>query len=330
MSVAVTEELVDVYLDLARSGARHEAGRIALQLLDDGVPRERIIEDLLVEAQREVGSRWHNHEYSVVDEHLVTSVSQAVLDALASSDPPGPGGGHVAVACAEGDWHSLPSQLFSELLVGYGQGTTYLGPSSPAADVDAYLERSRPDALVLSCSLALSFVGTAGLIDVAHRHGIPALAGGRALTEQRAAALGADGWAPDVGTAAQLLRSWRERPPTVDPAPTVLDPDALTLDAQAEHLAQQAFYDLTRRFPPMVRYDARQLQRTREDLAYIVRYLAAARIVDDPTVFVEFRGWLTELLAARGVPAEAFTAGIDSLAPFVRPIDPAAHRLATG
>ncbi|CAN5461276.1 cobalamin-dependent protein [soil metagenome] len=325
----MTGELVASYLDLARSGARREAIRMALQLLDDGVPRQRILEELVVVAQREVGLRWHRHEFSAVDEHLVTSVSQGAIEALSTSSPPRATRGLVAVACAEGDWHSLPSLLFSELLGGHGQGTIHLGASSPMEDVDEFLQRRRPDALVVSCSIALSFIGTARLVDAAHRHRLPALAGGRALTSTRAAALGADGWAPDAATAAQLLNTWRDRPPAIDPAPVNLNPDALTLDARAEHLAEQAFDDLARRFPPMADYDARQLQRTREDLAYIVRYLAAARLVDDPSVFIEFRCWLTDLLAARGVPAEALTAGIDSLALLVGPVDASAHQLAT-
>jgi methanogenic corrinoid protein MtbC1 len=329
MSAAIPEDVVNEYLAIALSGARYEAVRFALGLLDEGVPEDTIVTGLLGIAQCEVGTRWHRDEWSTADEHLVTSVSQAVLEALSTTSAGPVVQGAVVVACAEGDWHSLPSQMFAELLRSRGQGTVYLGASTPAEDVADYLARRRPDALAVTCSLALSFTGTAHLIDAAHVNRLPVIVGGGAMTARRASVLGADAWAPDVASAAEVLAGWRAAPPEIDPSPGKLDPAALELEARSEDLAAVAFDELAQRFPPMRRYDARQLRRTREDLAYIVRYLAAARLVDDPAVFTAFRGWLTELLAARGVPERALTAGLASLAPLVREIDEGAYRLAT-
>jgi methanogenic corrinoid protein MtbC1 len=329
LTATIAEDVVHEYLAIALSGARYEAVRFALGLLDDGVPEATIVTDLLGAAQHEVGVRWHHHEWSTADEHLVTSVSQAVLEALSSTGAGAATEGAVVVACAEGDWHALPSQMFAELLRGHGQGTVYLGASTPADDVADYLSRRRPDALAVTCSLALSYLGTARLVDAAHQVGLPVIVGGSALTGERAAALGADAWGPDVGTAAAVLRGWRQAPPVVDRAPVPLDPAALELESQAEELADRAFEDLSRRFPPMRRYDGRQLRRTREDLAYIVRYLAASRLVGDPTVFTSFRSWIVDLLEARGVPERAFTAGAASLAPLVRAVDDQAFQVLT-
>jgi methanogenic corrinoid protein MtbC1 len=319
---------VDEFLGLAWAGRRQAAVRLVLGLLDEGTPAASIVTDLLGAAQHEVGARWFHGEWSAADEHLVTSVAQAALEALITTTPYRDTEGLVVVACAESDWHSLPAQMFAELLRSHGQGTLYLGASTPAEDVASYLERRQPDALTITCNLSLSYFGTARLVDAAHRHGVPVLAGGRALTADRAAALGADAWAPDVRAAAEVLRTWRATPPSVDPAPVRLDPGAVELEARATALADQAFGDLERRFPPMVDYDARQLRRTHEDLVYIVRYLAVTRLVDDPAVFRTFRGWLTELLAHRGVPAAALDAGLASLAPLVREVDERAYRLA--
>jgi len=75
------------------------------------------------------------------------------------------------------------------------------------------------------------------------------------------------------------------------------------------------FSALSARFPRMTTYTPAQLERTREDLAYIVRFIAAARQVDDLAVFIEFLDWLAELLLARGVPIAALVGGLEVLEP---------------
>ncbi|MEX1178005.1 MAG: cobalamin-dependent protein [Nitriliruptor sp.] len=317
------------YLDLASAGRRHDAVRLVLDALDDGVPASVVVTDLVGAAQREVGERWLRAEWSTADEHLVTSVSQAALEAVShakgAASEVGP---TVVVACAESDWHGLPAQMFAELLRDQGLRTFHLGASTPADDVATFVGRRRPDAVAVTCNLALSYLGVARLVDAAHRSGTPAIVGGRAMTAARARVLGADGWAADAEEAASIVRGWvRSAPPVPDEA-TALDAGALALDEAAVSFADVAFDDLERRFPPLVTYDLRQRMRTREDLAYIVRYLAAARLVGDPEVFTDFCGWLTDLLEARGVPPRALAAGIESLLPHLRGIDEGAADLA--
>ena len=321
MPVLLPPRASDSFLDLALAGERARATRLTLDLLEEGFSLPVLVTDLLGAVQREVGARWHRAEIGVADEHLVTGVSQAALGALTATVPHRPGRGTVVLACAEGDWHSLPAQLFGEALRAEGQGVIYLGASSPAEEVSRLIARRRPDALLITCNLALFYPGVAGLADAAHRHGVPVLAGGRALNPARAIALGADAWAADVKSAANLVRSWRLVPPEVDPSPVELVAAAVALDDRAPELGGVAYEALAERFPPMADYDQRQRARTYEDLVYIVRFLAAARLVDDDEVFTSFATWLEELLGARGVPAAALIAGLEVLAPSVRDID---------
>lgn len=327
MTPAIPPTAVADYLDLAAAGEQRRAVRLVVDLLDEGLPAVTLITDLLGAAQHEVGERWQRAVWTTADEHLVTGVSQAALEALAAAAGPGEPQGLVVVACAEGDWHAIASQMFAELLRARGVGVIYLGASTPADDVAAFLARRRPDALAVTCNLALSYPGTARLVDAGHRQGVPVLVGGRALSPERATALGADAYGRDVADAVAILRSWRDEPPTPSVEPVALEQGALELDERARDLADAAFEDLERRLPDLLAYDARQRARTHEDLVYIVRYLAAARLVGDPTVFTEFLGWLEPLLLARGVPARALTAGLESLAPLLRDSDEDAYRL---
>ena len=192
-------------------------------------------------------------------------------------------------------------------------------PASGPLGHPRFLERHRPSALAVSCNLPLFFSGVTRLVDAAHVAGVPALAGGRALQSgpQHAHVLGADGWAPDADGSIVLLRSWQHEPPSSSTAPTRSSVAALELDLRARELASAAFDDLAERLPAMAGYDARQLTRALEDLAYIVQFVAAAQLVDDPSVLREFLAWLVELLGARGVPKNAVVAGLGSLSPLL-------------
>ena len=128
----------------------------------------------------------------------------------------------------------------------------------------------------MSCSLPLYYTGLARLTDAAHLCGVPVLAGGRALRPEHARRLGADGWAADAAGAAQLLNDWLVHGPPDPVIPTPLDPGAVALDAAAHELSVAALDGLMVAYPAMADFPADQLSRTREDLAFIVQYVAAA------------------------------------------------------
>lgn len=329
MTTTASDGNVESFLDLGIAGRQREAVRLVIDLLDAGMPATAVIEQVLRPAQHVVGERWQRGEWTTADEHLVTGATQAALEALATTATPAETDGLVVVVCAEGDWHALPGQMFAESLRARGQGVSFLGASVPVDDIAAFIAQRRPDALAVTCNLALSYLGTARVVDACHRLEVPVLAGGRALTADRARRLGADGWAPDVQAAADLLRAWRDRPPVVDVRSVRLDPGALELHRQAASLSELAFERLEELFPTLADYDQRQRAHTRQDLAYIVQFLAAARLVDDDEVFTTFHQWLESLLRARGVPPSAIAAGLHAIAPLVAGIDEGAHRLAT-
>jgi diguanylate cyclase (GGDEF)-like protein len=322
-------DYVQTYLRDAVRGNRQPAVRLALDLLDQRVSRERIVLDLLAEAQREVGKRWYCNELTPADEHLASGVTAAALDTLMGETSQPAGGNLTVVTCAEGDFHSLAAQMFGELLREYGVGVTVLGASTPADVVAEFLVRSGADSLAISCSVPLFFPGTVRLIDAAHRQGIPVIAGGPAFGSgpRRAERLGADAWALTAADAAAILLGWKSEPPAVSREPTLVDQVALRLDAQADTLGGAAFDSLVARFAPMADYDERRMARTREDLVFIVQFLAATLLAADQAIFGDFLYWLQNLLGQRDVPPQALIAGLEALRPVVEPVDTGAALL---
>ena len=327
---AVPQASVETFLEQAMHNEGASAVRLALDLLEQGASTEDVIVDLLGAAQRESGERWLRNEWTVADEHAVSGIAQRSLDAVANSARPTFKAGSLVVACAEGDWHSLPAQMFAELLRSEGFAVTFLGASTPSDHVARLLVRDRPDALLVTCNLPLFFGGVTGVVDAAHRSGVPVIAGGRALGSgpARARRLGADEWAPDVAGAVNTLRQWADSRPALRSEPTRTDPVAVRLDLDSPLMAAEAFEAMVLSYPWMGALTADQLARTREDLAMIVRFVAAAQLVDDAGVLAEFLDWLTALLRARSVPPTALVAGLEVLAPLLDKTSPAAGALA--
>lgn len=327
MTAASTPSVADRYLDLALAGDVEQAVAVTLARLAQGGSAEAVLDEVLVPAQRELGDRWHRNEIGVADEHVASHTAYAVLYALADTmSTPAPTG-RVVIGCAEGDWHGLTTHILALALRTRGFAVSVLGASTPADHLARFLERHRPDAFVVSCSLPLYYSGVARLADAAHRCGVPVVAGGRALRPDRARRLGADGWAADAAGAALLLHEWQvQRPPDLE-IPTRLDLAAVELDVLAHGLSDAALDELMLAFPAMAGYSTERLLRTREDLAFIVQYVAAAKLVDDPDVLTDFLAWLGTLLTARHVPAEALVAALEVLQPALADLDPEAGRL---
>jgi len=320
---------VEPFLERAIRSDTASAVRLALNLLDQGASTEAVVVDLLAAAQLESGERWLRNQWSVADEHVVSGVTQRSLDAIANSVEPAVPSGSVVVACAEGDWHSLPAQMFAEVVRSHGFEVTFLGASTPSDHVARLLTRVRPDALIVTCNLALYFAGVTTAVDAAHRTGTPVIAGGRALRSgpERALRLGADAWAPDVAATVATLRGWAQDRPSPSPDPTAFDGAAMVLDLDSPSLASAAFDSMAASGSWMSDLDTEQVARTREDLVSIVRFVAAARLVDDPSVLMEFLEWHHALLGARGVPRTALIGGLEALAPLVAAADPMAGHL---
>jgi methanogenic corrinoid protein MtbC1 len=320
---------VDAYLRRAVDGDGRAGVRLVLDLIDNGVRSGDVIVGLLAAAQREAGERWLANHWTVAEEHLVSGVSQKALDAVAHTIGPPPPTGLIAAACAEGDWHSLPAQMFAEMLRAEGFAVAFLGASTPADHVASFLSRRRPAALVVSCTMPLYFGGVTRLADAAHRHRIPVLAGGPALGRDpsRADRLGADAWAAGIDGAVAVLREWQRRPPLVRTAAAPVATAAVRLDFDAAGIAAAALASPGPGHAPLAALDAEQRAQIRADLCSVIRFAAAARLVGDPAVLTEMLDWLRTFHANRSVPAPALDAGLSALAPAIRGTDAAAAGL---
>ncbi|MGW1275016.1 cobalamin-binding protein, partial [Streptomyces sp. NPDC002491] len=129
----------------------------------------------------------------------------------------------------------------------------------------------------------------------------------------------ADLWAPDARAAADRLARG-VTPPRADRRHRshglshLADQEYTLVKGNRATLVRQCVSDLDERWPAMRSYTAAQRERTAEDLAHIVDFLATALYVDDADLFTTFTTWSAGILTARRVPAHGLRLGLGILA----------------
>ncbi|MEU6478096.1 B12-binding domain-containing protein [Streptomyces sp. NPDC047017] len=313
--------------DAVAAGDEYDAVAIVREALADGVGHEALLLDVIAPVQAKIGTEWAADRLTVAQEHAATAINERVVAALAHQGGTGGSGdrgrrGRVTVSCVDGEWHAFPARLVAEVLRLRGWQVDYLGAQTPTPHLIAHLHHTDPQAVLLSGSLPTHLPTAHTAITACQAVGVPVLAGGRAFGPdgRYAHALGADRWAADARGAADALDGGLPRPaPTavrqvVDDLPHLTDQEYTMVVHSRGRLVRQTLLDLEDRFPALRDYSEVQRERTAEDIAHIVDFLATALYVDDPRVFTAFLTWTADILEARRVPARSLSAALSALA----------------
>ena len=313
----VQPSLHDRYFDALVRCDPAAATDLVIDLIESGASLSEIVEDVVAPAQVHVGELWERGEWSVAQEHAATAVTEAAVSAVwvMTARRELGDGPHVAVACAEGEWHALPARMAAAVAAEAGAHVTVLGPSMPADHLRRRLEMRDIDVLAVSCTVPVNLRGAASCVAAAHAVGLPVVVGGRAFAgrPQRAAAIGADG----LVEAPQRL---------FDPPPAVgddvlLPQEALRLDAVADTIIDRIFARVAAAHPRTAGPPAAHQDRTREDLRWMTRFTGAAVLTDDPTVLDDFLASLLRILHGR-VPEDVVLDGAGVVADEIEPLAP--------
>jgi len=321
------QEPLDQLMAMLVAGERHGAIDLVRGLRTRGVAPEELITELLVPAQQRVGELWQTGAWNIAQEHAATNIVDSALSDIELHTNVALVQGVVVVACAEGEWHALPARMFAQRLRHRGWSVTFLGGSTPATHLARFLDATAPGAVAISCSIPIFLSGAQRSIEAAHACGCPALVGGAGFgtDDRRSRVLGADGWAATPAAADALLTAWKAQTP--EPPQQSFHLRALSLAAVRSDIVDTALELLTARSTAVRNYDQDQLDRTREDLGYILQLIEASILTGDTTVLDHFMQWLETVLTSRGVPRQIVGAGLDALAEATPPDQPEARSL---
>jgi methanogenic corrinoid protein MtbC1 len=320
----IRSQLIQAHVDRLWAAALRSDEQAAVDVLLDalrsGIHPESILLDIIGSIQRRVGLEWSQNRIDVAQEHAVTAINEYAVTHLSAyvarrqvTQP------RIAVACLDGEWHAMPARMLAEVLKLRGFGVDYLGAQVPTHHLVNHLQRTGTDAVALSGSLSVRLPGAHAAIMACQAAGVPVIVGGAAfgVTGRWAEALGADAWAPDARTAADLLarplpRSGGPREPIED-LPHLADQEYAQVERAAPRLVADVMAGLEERLPIMATYTELQRRHTAEDVAHIVEFLGAALYVGDVEVFLDFLAWTSDVLKARRVPPRSLIPAIELL-----------------
>ncbi|MER6495702.1 B12-binding domain-containing protein [Streptomyces griseorubiginosus] len=321
---APVRELADRLWHAVAAGDEHTATDVVLRALAEGLDPESVLLDVIATVQGRVGEEWAANRISVAQEHAATAINERAVTALAlrSADARRtPCRGRITVACVDGEWHALPARLLAEVLKLRGWQVDYLGAQVPAAHLISHLHTTKADAVALSSSIATRLPTAHAAITACQAIGVPVLVGGAAFGSdgRYARLLGAQAWAPDARAAADRLAEAPLPRPRADhqqleDLPHLVDQEYTLVARSSAALVRTVFLALQDAFPAMRTYDDMQRERTAEDLAQIVEFLAAALYLGDDVLFTEFITWTDRILRARKVDAQSLPPALDLLA----------------
>jgi methanogenic corrinoid protein MtbC1 len=261
---------------------------------------DRTIKALLAPAQERVGELWHANAWTWAQEHAVTSVTDAVLGALRLQQPATEHSlGFLVTACVEGDFHATPARMGSELLRAAGWDVVFTGASTSAHDLQKFVARTEPTAVVLGCSMTQFLPSARRCIEAVRAVGVPVAVGGRGFgaNSHRSRRLGADAWIGDHVELSDAVRAATRRGGTaVESVPA-----AFRLELALPALVDASERAVFRRGAAPRMTSAIQRAWARETIENVFRHVAIAIDLDDPAVIRDLLVWLTELLAHRNV-----------------------------
>ncbi|MFF5076952.1 B12-binding domain-containing protein [Actinoplanes sp. NPDC000266] len=308
--------LADEYLQLVGDSDEYGAVAMVTELLDEGVPPQRVMMDLIARTQARVGELWAANEWSVAREHAATAISERALAAVAARTLVKPSRGSITIACVDGEWHALPVRLLAEMLRLDGWRVDFLGANVPGQHLVTHLHQTGPDAVALSCMIATRLPRAHAAITACRAAGVPVIAGGRGFGPggRYAQHLGADAWAAGAEEAVQrLARNWPPHSPDPQLSAFLGDEEYTYVVRHRGNLIGTAMETLARTYPRLREYNTRQLDATTEDIAHIVDFLASALYVSETQIFTDFITWTAAVLDARGVPPVALRVGLEAV-----------------
>ena len=299
------DETFDAFFGALSAADAWAAADVLASALDCGEAQHQLIREVLVPAQRRVGELWFRGDWNVADEHAATAVSEHSLTLLANPRPSKPSR-RVVLACAEGEWHTLPARLAANLAGGSDVDIVMLGGGVPADHLGQYLRASQPDALALSVTMPTNLIAASRSISAAHAEQIPVIVGGVAWGpgDHRATRLGADVRLDDPGALGGALKAVSTLR-TLATTPAITH-EALLLDSNGDESSLRlALWRQCAENPWMDSMTRYQRQRSLEDMRWLARHAAAAVACDDVTIVRDLLAWLLALLTPKGVPATA-------------------------
>ncbi|MDT8377465.1 MAG: corrinoid protein [Desulfotignum sp.] len=201
---AITEALV------ACDEAKLE--RLVREALDQNVPANDILNKGLIAGMDIVGEKMESGDMFIPEvlmaAHAMANCVVILKPLLAEGE--GTAGASVVIGTVKGDLHDIGKNLVAMMMESAGMEVTNIGVDIPPEDFVAKIKETNAKIVCLSALLTTTMPMMKQTIDAIVEAGIrdqvKILVGGAPVTQSFADEIGADGFAPDAGSAAKLAK----------------------------------------------------------------------------------------------------------------------------
>lgn len=172
------------FLNSLLDGKKKECKTIIVDLINSGVPREKIYLEILQKSMYRVGQLWENNKISISKEHLATSITKHLLNLIQIRN-----NGTVVtekkaiISCVEKEFHDIGAQMIADFLEHKGFEVFNLGANVPGSDIIKTIEEVEPDLIGISSNFYINIIRLSKLIEEINYkfEGKEILIGGQAL-----------------------------------------------------------------------------------------------------------------------------------------------------
>lgn len=151
----ITDPLYRQYLHLLLQGNRNGCARIVQQLLDQNIDIKALYTELFQKSLYRVGELWESNQISVAREHLVTAITEGLLNLvyprLFEKERVTPK--KVVISCAANEFHQIGGKMAADIFELNGWDSHFLGANTPVEHMLEYIQEEKPDLVGLSVTV---------------------------------------------------------------------------------------------------------------------------------------------------------------------------------
>ncbi len=189
-------------------GKRDQVAELTQQALDDGVSPADILDKGLVAGMSVIGARFKANEVYVPEVLIAARAMHAGMDILSpklkeSGVEPA---GKVVLGTVKGDLHDIGKNLVGMMLQGAGLEVVDIGTDVPSEKFIESIKDSGATVVAMSALLTTTMPQMAEIVTAIKDAGltVKTMIGGAPVTQSYADEIGADGYAADAASAADL------------------------------------------------------------------------------------------------------------------------------
>lgn len=195
------------------SGNAKKAAAAVQAALEAGLPADQILNEACIPAMDEVGRLFEMGEKFVPEMLIAARAMQTGVNLLKPHLQEGnvKSLGKVVVGTVAGDLHDIGKNLVAMMLEGAGFQVIDLGTDVSPEQFVAVVQEQKPDLIGMSALLTttMSAISTtlSALTEAGVRNQVKVIVGGAPVTQAFADSIGADGFAPDAGSATRVAKA---------------------------------------------------------------------------------------------------------------------------